>query len=418
MGCPMDVEGALGAWGGDFAGADPYALFKELRRRGPAHKVTLVDGHDAWVIVTHAEARAALVDPHLSKDMHAAAAQSSDVVAEGLPGPAFARHMLAVDPPDHTRLRRLVAGAFAASRVERLEGVVQQTVDDLLDAIEARGADTVVDLVSSFAFPMPFTVICDLLGVPAAGRAPLGDALGAMVAPTPSDEEYARAKTGSDFVVQSLTDLVAAKRQTRDDGLVSALIEARDGDDALSEQELLSTILQLIVAGHETTSTLIGNGVVALLEHPDQLAKVRSDPTLAAHAVEELIRHDSPVLHTTFRYTLEPIEIGGVTIPAGEQVLINLASASRDAVHYERPDTLDVDRTDVHHLGFGHGIHFCLGAPLARMEGRLALGTLIRRFPELRLAVPADELRWTHGDGLVLRSLSSLPVVAGRAAAG
>jgi cytochrome P450 len=411
----MSTDPALAAWG-DYDRDDPFPLFRSLRARGPVHPVTLSDGHDAWLIVGHAEARAALNDPRISKDMHAALAASEAVVAEGLPGPAFARHMLAVDPPDHTRLRRLVAAAFSVRRIEALEGAVRGIVDQLLDAIEARGAHAVVDLVATLAFPLPFTVICELLGVPQAGRAGFGQSLVEMLAPPGTDEEHAHAEEASGAVVQFLVDLVADKRRDPDDALVSALISARDGEDRLTEQELMSTIFQLIVAGHDTTSSLIGNGVVALLTHPDELARVRADPGLLARAVEELIRFDAPVPHSTFRYTLVEVDFGGTTIPAGAQLIVNLASANRDAAHYEEPDALDVGRADVRHLGFGHGIHFCLGAPLARMEGRLAFGALLARFPDLRLAVPPGELRWGHGDGLVLRGLTTLPVVAGRAA--
>ena len=406
------IDQSLAAWG-EFDRDNPFPLFEQVRARGPVHRVTLADGHDAWLVVRHAEARAALNDPRISKDMQAALAASGSVVAEGLPGPAFARHMLVVDPPDHTRLRRLVAAAFSVRRVEALQGHVQKIVDDMLDAIAARGADAEVDLIEAFAFPLPFTVICELLGVPEAGRASFGHALVAMLVPTRNDEEYARAKVASDTVVAFLGNLVAEKRRDPDDALVSALIDARDGDERLSERELLSTIFQLIIAGHDTTSSLIGNGVVALLTHPQQLARLRAEPALMANAVEELIRWDAPVPHSTFRYALEPIELGGVTIPAGAQVIINLAAANRDAAHFQAPDVLDLDRADSRHLGFGHGIHFCLGAPLARMEGQIALGALIRRFPELRLAVPVGQLHWDHGDGLVLRGLTNLPVIAG-----
>ena len=234
-----------------------------------------------------------------------------------------------------------------------------------------------------------------------------------MLVPTHSDADYARAKIASDQVVTLLHELVNEKRRTPDDALVSALIGARDGKEQLSEQELLSTIFQLIIAGHDTTSSLIGNAVVALLTHPEQLARVRAQPALIANAVEELLRFDAPVPHATFRYALEPIELGDATIPAGAQIIVNLAGANRDPARYHDPAALDVERSDVRHLGFGHGIHFCLGAPLARMEGRIALGELFRRLPDLRLAIPADELRWGHGDGLVIRGLNSLPVVTG-----
>jgi cytochrome P450 len=403
---------ALAAWGG-YDRDNPFPLFEQVRRLGPVHGVTLADGHDAWLIAGHAEARAALGDPRLSKNLQAALASDGDVVAEGLPGPAFARHMLVVDPPDHTRLRRLVASAFSVRRIERLQPRVQAIVDDLLDGIAARGPDGVVDLVAAYAFPLPFTVICELLGVPMVERASFGRALTQLLAPTATAEEYERAKQASDTVVGLLHALVAEKQDAPDDALISALIGARDGDEKLDQGELMSTIFQLIVAGHDTTASLIGNSVVALLLHPEQLARLRDDAVQMSDAVEELLRYDAPVPHATFRYALEPIDIGGVTIPAGAQVIINLASANRDADNYARPEVLDIERTDVRHLAFGHGIHFCLGAPLARMEGQLALHGLIHRFPELRLAGPADQLHWGHGDGLVLRGLSALPVVPG-----
>jgi len=388
-------------------------LFEQVRQLGAVHEVTLADGHGAWLIVRHAEARAALNDPRLSKDMQTALASGGDVVAEGLPGPAFARHMLVVDPPDHTRLRRLVAAAFSVRRIERLGPHVQAIVDDLLDAIAAQGPDTTVDLVASFAFPLPFTVICELLGVPTAERASFGRALTALLAPTATPEAYARAKQASDVVVHLLSTLVETKQREPDDALISALIQARDGDERLNQRELLSTIFQLIVAGHDTTASLIGNSVVALLRHPDQLARLRGDPGQIPNAVEEFLRFDAPVPHSTFRFALEPIDIGGVTIPAGAQVIINLASANRDPDHFPHADALEIDRPNVRHLGFGHGIHFCLGAPLARMEAHLALDALLRRFPDMRLAVPIDDLHWGHGDGLVLRGLSELPIIPG-----
>jgi cytochrome P450 len=408
----MATTEALRAWGA-YDRDDPFPLFAEVRELGAVHPVTLADGHDAWLVVGYEEARSALNDPRLSKDMHAALATGAGVVAEGLPGPAFARHVLTVDPPDHTRLRRLVAVAFTPRRVEGLRPRVQALVDDLLDAIAAEGPDTRVDLVAAFAFPLPFTVICELLGVPQPDRARLGRGLGALLVPTSTDEEYARAKEASDLVVAMLEALVEAKHATPGDDLVSALISARDGDERLTTQELLSTIFQLIVAGHDTTASLIGNGVVALLRHPDQLDELRSDPTRIAGAVEELLRYDAPVPHSTFRYATAPIDLGGETIPAGAQVIISLAAANRDGRQYVDPEELDLTRAERRHLAFGHGIHFCLGAPLARMEGQLALTSLLHRFPDLRLAVPSEELRWGHGDGLVLRGLSELPVIAG-----
>jgi cytochrome P450 len=410
----MTTTEALEAWG-SYDRDDPFPLFAAVRELGAVHAVTLADGHDAWLVVGYEEARIALNDPRLSKDMHAALATGSGVVAEGLPGPSFARHMLSVDPPDHSRLRRLVSAAFTPRRVEALRPRVQAVVDDLLDAVAAAGPDARIDLVAAFAFPLPFTVICELLGVPEPDRADLGQGLIELLVPTSTAAEYARAKEASDAVVAMLEALVDAKQANPGDDLVSGLITARDGDERLSTQELLSTIFQLIVAGHDTTASLIGNGVVALLENPDQLDDLRSDPTKLAVAVEELLRYDAPVPHSTFRYAVAPMDLGGVTIPAGAQVIISLAAANRDRQQYADPDELDLARAESRHLAFGHGIHHCLGAPLARMEGQLAIGTLLRRFPNLRLGVAVDELHWGHGDGLVLRGLSELPVIPGPA---
>ena len=406
------LDEARASWG-DHDRDNPFPLFAELRADAPVHAVTLADGHDAWLVVRYEEAKAALNDARMSKDMQAALESSDAVVAEGLPGPVLARHMLTVDPPDHTRLRRLVSAAFSVRRIERLRPHVQAIIDGLLDDIAAAGPDARVDLVAAFAFPLPFTVICELLGVPEPDRAPLGTALKTLLAPTPTDEAYARAKAASDDVVRMLGALVDGKQREPGDDLVSGLIAARDGDARLDQRELLSTIFQLMVAGHDTTTSLIGNGMVALFRHPDQLAALRADPSGLPNAIEEMLRYDAPVPHATFRYAVEPIELGGVTIPAGAQVIINLAAADHDEKQYECAEDLDLHRTDTRHLAFGHGIHFCLGAPLARMEGQLAFGTLLRRFPELRLAVPDGDLRWGHGDGLVLCGLSELPVIPG-----
>lgn len=407
----VTTEEAFKAWGA-YNLDDPFPLFSSVRDLGAAHPVTLADGHNAWLIVGFDEARAALSDPRLSKDMQAAMARHDETVAPGLPGPDFARHMLAVDPPDHTRLRKLVSGAFTPRRVEQLRPRVQQIVDDLLDAVAATGPDTPVDLVAAFAFPLPFVVICELLGVPEVDRAPFGNALTTLLSPTLTPEAYERAKNASDRVVAMLAALVATKRATPDENLVSALIRARDGDERLTEQELLSTIFQLIVAGHDTTASLISNGTVALLRHPEQLRVLREDPNRIPRAVEELLRYDAPVPHSTFRYATGPVEIAGRTIPEGAQVIVSLAAANRDRTRWANPEDLDLDQ-DQRHLAFGHGIHFCLGAPLARMEGQIAFTSLLRRFPQLRLAVPVEDLRWDHGDGLVLRGLSRLPVIPG-----
>lgn len=410
----MRIDQAFESWG-SFDVDDPFPLFARARELGAVHPVTLADGHDAWLVVGFEEAMAALNDSRLSKDMHAALASGSGVVAEGLPGPAFARHMLTVDPPDHTRLRRLVSAAFSPRRVEALRPRVQTITDDLLDAIAAEGPEGRVDLVSAFAFPLPFTVICELLGVPGEDRQRLGQAFTRLLVPTTTADEYAEAKRASDEVVTMLQELVAAKELAPGDDLVSALIGARDGDERLDSQELLSTIFQLMVAGHDTTASLIGNSVVALLRHPEQLSMLQDDPEKIPAAVEEFLRFDAPVPHSTFRYAVEPVMIAGREIPAGAQVIICMAAANRDHDRYTDPESLDIERRTTRHLAFGYGVHHCLGAPLARMEGQIALESLLGRLPALSLAVRSEDLHWSHGDGLVLRGLSELPVIPGPA---
>jgi cytochrome P450 len=408
------TDAALNSWG-SFGRDDPFPLFADVRARGPVHPVTLADGHDAWLVMGHDEARKALNDDRLSKDMHAALALGGEIVAEGLPGPDFARHMLAVDQPDHSRLRRLVSSAFTAGTVAGLRERVQAIVDDLLDKLAEGDPAVPTDLVAAFAFPFPFTVICELLGVPEGERASLGQGLVDMLVPTPTPADYAHAKAASDTVVSQLGRLVEVKRENPGDDLVTGLIAARDGGEQLDDRELLSTIFQLIVAGHDTTTTFIGNAVVALLDEPEQLEMLRANPHRMPAAVEELLRFDAPVPHSTFRYAVEPVEVGGQVIPAGAQVIVCLAAANHDAEKFTHPERLDVVGERARHLAFGHGIHHCLGAPLARLEGQLALGSLIGRFPGLRLGCDRDELQWGHGDGLVLRGLSELPVIPGPA---
>jgi cytochrome P450 len=399
---------ALNAWGdpAHYDRNDPFPLFARVRATGPVHEVRLADGHPAWLIVGYDQARAALNDPRLSKDMHAALAHSGEVVAEGLPGPALARHMLAVDPPDHTRLRRMATPAFTRRRVDRLEERVRAIAHGLLDDLATRSAvDGVVDLVAGYAFPLPFTVICELLGILEPDRAGLGRWIRTLLTPDPGPD----AVTASEAIVGYLTDLLDRKRTKPGEDLVTDLVVAAH-DGALNQQEVLSTIFQLFIAGHDTTTSLIGNATVALLRHPAQRDALVADPSLVPHVVEETMRWDAPVPHSTFRFATEDVPIGDVVIPAYAQVIVSLAAANRDPARYRDPEAFDIARTDGGHLALGHGIHHCLGAPLARMEGRIALAALHSRFPRMRLAVDPCELRWGHGDGLVLRGLSELPV--------
>ena len=386
---------------------DPAGHFARARARCPVQRVRLADGHPAWVVLGYDAARQALGDPRISKDMLAALAADGEVVAEGLPGPSFSRHMLNVDPPDHTRLRRLVSRAFVPGRIAALEPAIRALARGLLDELDAVAT---VDLVEGYAYPLPFGVIGELLGIPAADRPRLHGWFQVLLTGWPaSGDPPPEAVAASDGIVAYLGDLVEDKRRRPADDLVSVLVAAAE----LSTQELLSSLFQLVVAGHDTTASLIGNGVVALLDHPGQLEAVLADPGLLPAAIDELIRFTAPVPHATFRVTTGLVSLGGAQIPAGEQVLVCLASANRDPSRYPSPDILDIGRRDGPNLGLGHGIHYCLGAPLARLEARVAFEELLGRHPGLRLAVGRDALAWTRGDGLVLRGLASLPVVLG-----
>ena len=354
----------LATWGGwePAIRDDPFGHFAEARARCPVQKVRLADGHPAWVVLGYDAARQALNDPRISKDMLAALQDNGDVVAEGLPGPEFSRHMLNVDPPDHTRLRRLVSRAFAPSRIAALEPAIRAIASDLLDEMDAAGPDATVDLIEGYAYPLPFEVIGELLGIPQAGRRRLHAWFGVLLTGWAGDPP-AEAVEASDGIVAYLRELVDTKRQSPAGDLVSVLVAA--GDDALGPQELLSSLFQLIVAGHDTTASLIGNGVVALLDHPGRLQALLADRGQLPAAIDELIRFTAPVPHATFRVTTEPVTLGGVQIPPHEQVLVSLGSANRDPGRFPAPDVLDIGRGDGPNLGFGHGIHYCLGAPPA-----------------------------------------------------
>ncbi|MBO0890692.1 MAG: cytochrome P450 [Acidothermales bacterium] len=384
---------------------DPHALYEALRADGAVRYVLLPSGLRAWLVPRYAEARALLADPRLRKGRDAIVAAfvrqyGPPTGDEDFP---LTGHMLETDPPDHTRLRKLVNRAFTARRIEALRPRVREIVAGYLDELAASAPGESVDLIARYAFPIPVTVICELLGLPFADRADFRRWTAALLS-VEDDADAGREMAGY------LTGLVDAKRAEPADDMLSALIRAGDDEDRLSQHELVSTAFLLLVAGHETTVNLIGNGMLALLRHPDQLAALRADPGLLPGAVEELLRYDGPINLATLRSTAESVEIDGVTIPAGEFVMIALSGANRDPARFAEPDRLDVRRPAGGHVAFGHGIHYCLCAPLARMEGALAVGGLLDRFPELRLAGDAStRLRWR--DSTLIRGLTELPVV-------
>jgi len=385
--------------------ADPHSVHARLRAQRPVAPVVLPGGPGAWLITGYAEARAALADPRLSKHMPGWHPEPDSIIA------ALDLHMLNSDPPDHERLRKLVNKAFTARRVERLRPRITAITAGLLEAMPAHGGQGVqaeVDLLASFAFPLPITVICELLGIPAGDRDDFRTWSATIVANAPAPEVFQAHATD---MARYFMALLAAKRREPGDDLLSALIAARDEEDSLSENELVSMAFLLLVAGHETTVNLIASGVLALLLNPAELARLRAEPALINGAVEELLRYVSPVNHTTFRCAAEPVEIGGVRISRGDPVLIALSGANRDPARFGDPGRLDLGRDSAGHLAFGHGIHYCLGAPLARLEAEIAISALLARFSSISLAVPAASLRWRPST--LIHGLESLPVRLG-----
>ncbi|WP_330261622.1 cytochrome P450 family protein [Streptomyces sp. NBC_00539] len=378
---------------------DPYSTYDRLRSASPVQKIpTGSRGHHAYLVTGHAEARQAFTDPRLSKDaarFFAGRPSGRDL------HPAVARNMLASDPPGHTRQRAAAAPLFTTGPVGGMRPYISQVVDRLLDGW-AQGAE--VDLVKGLAVPLPVTVICQLLGVPESDRD--------MVSRWSNDlfdaDDPDIIDAASHAVGEYMTDLVGAARDTPGEGVLPALFQ-RGEAGLLDEDDVTSLAVLLLVAGHETTTHFIGNSVLALLQHPSSLARLRRDPGLIAGSLDELLRYDSPVGIATFRYSTEALELGGVEIPAGFPVLIAPGAANRDPLPFADPQRLDLDRNAGGHLAFGHGIHRCLGAPLARAEAEIALRALVTRFPGLRLAVPEEELEWRRTR--LTRGLRSLPVV-------
>ncbi|TYB64785.1 cytochrome P450 [Nonomuraea sp. PA05] len=377
------------------------AIYAELMSRGPVHPVTTLAGAPGWLITGHEEARALLSDPRLVKGGWRNGAYA-DRLPEDLARGVYS-HMLNLNGADHVRLRRLVTAVFTRRRVEWLTPRVQEMTDELLSALD--GAES-ADLMSALAYPLPIGVISELLGVPEEFRESFREWTALIVAPmTCTFEQYADALHA---LLAFARDLVASKRVTPRDDLLSDLIAARDGEERLSEDELTSMIFLLVIAGHETTVNLIGNGVYALLRNPDQLGLLRGDPALLEPAIEELLRYDAPAQTTLPYVAAERIEMGGTTIEAGQSVVVALQAANRDPACFPDPGELDLTRQGAVHTAFGHGVHYCVGAPLARVEARIAIGTLLDRFPGLRLdAGPGTPAR---NASMIMNGLSALPV--------
>jgi len=392
--------------------ADPYPFYARLRAEAPVWRTTLPDRRVAWLVTRYDDVARVLKDDTFAKDKLNAMDPEQRAKTPWVPGflKPLERNMLDLDEPDHARLRALVSKAFTPRLLERLRRRIEALCEELLDTMEREGTrNGEVELVGSYALPLPATVIAELLGVPAEDHKKFHRWSSRLVSVS-SGRDMLRFLPAALSFVRYLRKLVERRRADPRDDLISALIRAEESGDKLSEDELLAMAFLLLVAGHETTVNLISAGTLALLEHPEQTERLRRDPSLAKPSVEELLRYTSPVEMATERYPREDVEIVGTRVPRGELVLAVLGSANRDEERFEDPNALDIARDPNRHLAFGRGgMHHCLGAPLARMEGQIALNALLRRFPSAHLAAAPETLRWQRG--LFLRGLERLPLV-------
>jgi len=402
----------------DAVRADPYPLLDELREAAPVHWVSQ-QGLESWIVTRYDEVRFVLADPRFVKQPATVPeALRKFKAAFGSQEESEVRSLLATDPPDHTRLRRLVGKAFTPRRIDGLRRRAQEITDGLLDTLEREAAagDGVVDIVEGLTVPLPSTVIGELVGVPVEDRADFKKWSDGLLIVARDEEGRRSRQAGAEALRGYFGELVAARRRTMrhelapdaQPDLVSALLTARDEGGRLTEQELIAMLMVVLTAGHETTGNFIGNAVLALFDRPDQRARLQERPEGLRVAIEELLRFIGPVMQSTLRVASEDVEVGGVRIPAGSVVVAMLGAANRDPRRFTAAGDFDVARDENPHLAFGHGIHFCLGAPLARMEAEVALGSLLRRFPAVELAAGRDEIRWRPS--ALLRGPAELPV--------
>lgn len=400
---------------------DPYAVLAPIAESGPVARVVL-DGLPVWLVTGYDEAQSVMSSPRMSNDgIKNAGPAARSVFWTGAADRGLQSHMGRLDPPDHTRLRGLVQQTFTPRRVAALEPWIRKIARDLIAEFPS-GGDHEIDLMSAYALPLPITVIAELLGIDPAERPDFRHWADTYLH---ADERHVELATEAGRRVgELLVGLVAQRRANLGDApldishegtLVDGLIRARDEGDALDEPELVSLLFLLLGAGYETTVNLIGNGTVMLLSDPERLAALRKDPALLPAAVEEFLRLDPPVKAVFPRYPLADVELGGVLIQAGEPVVVHFSAVSRDERRYSDPTVYrpgrGADRSEPSHLTFGYGLHHCLGAPLARLEGRVAFDELLRAYPDLELAAPVEELRWEHSR--LFRGVSALPVRLG-----
>ena len=383
---------------------NPYAVYAQIRDEAPVYPARLPNGVEVLLVTRYADVLASLKDDRLVKNIRNA--RPKGVLGKlGLELNLNNTNMLRADPPEHTRLRALAHAAFTPKFINQMRGHVQEIADGLLAAVQPNGK---MDLINDFAFPLPITVITEMLGVPSADEQKFRKWSTAIIASGALSSEGTHLAPELLPLLQYVSRLVKQRTQTPQDNLISQLIHAEQNGDHFSEREVLGTTILLLIAGHETTVNLIGNGALALLQAPEQMETLKQDPRLIRPAVEEILRFVNPV-QLVNRYASVDLEIGGVKVPKGSHLMLLVSAADHDPAFAAAPDQLDVSHGDAKHLAFGQGIHYCLGAPLARLEGEIAFTTLLQRLPNLRLADPNAPLEWRPA--LELRGLKTLPVL-------
>lgn len=385
----------------------PFPIYEKLRAEEPVHRLLLPSGHAAWMVTRYEDAVNILQD---GRFVTGVLDNRNDESEESLPPhqAIISRNLISVGPEDHRRLRRLIQKAFTPRMIERLRGRIVEISDELLDKIQA-GNTREFDLIEDYAFPLPIIVICEMLGVPLKDqdkfRAWSNTIMESVSNPQMNQESDEVMKAFVDY----LQELITERRSHIQQDLISDLISIEEEGDKLTEQELYALVFVLIIAGHETTVNLIGNGMLALLEHPQQKQLLMEQPDLIQAAVEEVLRFNGPAEISNVRWAAENVDFQGIQIRQGDMMLVALSSANRDSSRYENPDTFDITRKVNDHIAFGKGIHYCLGAPLARLEGEIAINALLQRLPEIRINTDAELLEWRPG--MIIRGLKAFPVV-------
>jgi len=382
---------------------NPFPTYNKIRKKDPIFRFLMPTGQYAWIITKHKDATEILSDSRFITNFEQSHADKQPIPPHK---EIISRNLLNVNPSDHRRLRRLVQKAFTPRMVENLRGRIDEISNELLDKVQNKGE---MKLIEDFAFPLPIIVICEMLGVPIKDQDKFHKWSSILMEGVNNPDFSKKSDKVLIEFVDYLKELIAQKRNNLQKDLISDLISVEDEGDVLTQHELYALIFVLIIAGHETTVNLIGNGILALLEYPEQKEKLQHQPELIHSAIEEILRYDGPVEVSNVRWATEDIEFKGKHIEKGEMILISFSSANRDSQQFPNPDQLDITREANNHIAFGKGVHYCVGAPLARLEGEIAIGTLMRRMPNLRLNTDFNSLEWRSG--MIIRGLKEISLL-------